>query len=172
MSRQVLKMGRRPRSAPATEVDKRRKRRKKQWTKSREKKKKEQPKTYILDFQDFLNKKNYQSEQWFNLYLDKEPTIVSYERNKQLGNYFLDFFFEDIKVIVEIDGKYHNTPEQIKKDRTRDSHLKALGFMIYRIPHSNDTKAKQVIKYLKDHSWTFKTTEKKQILLESAGNSD
>lgn len=52
------------------------------------------------------------------------------------SNYFLDFFFEvnGKKVDLEIDGKQHAYIDRAESDKTRDSYLQSLGYIIYRIP--------------------------------------
>lgn len=55
--------------------------------------------------------------------------------SSKLGNphvYYLDFAWPHIKLDVEIDGAYHNRPEQIVKDGARDSFLKSKGWVILR----------------------------------------
>lgn len=50
--------------------------------------------------------------------------------------YFLDFYCPKLKLAVEIDGDYHLTEEQMKKDYFRDSRLEKLGIKVLRF--SND----------------------------------
>jgi very-short-patch-repair endonuclease len=45
-------------------------------------------------------------------------------KSPEMKTYFLDFFFKDSKLIVEVDGGYHSTPERILYDQTRDQFLK------------------------------------------------
>ena len=50
-----------------------------------------------------------------------------------VGKYYLDFANPFYKVAIEVDGKYHETPEKKEKDRIRDSELKEAGWHIYRV---------------------------------------
>jgi len=63
-------------------------------------------------------------------------------RKRDLGisdnaNYFLDFFFEEKKLDVEIDGKQHSYIERLESDKVRDELLKAYGIKVYRISWKN-----------------------------------
>lgn len=50
---------------------------------------------------------------------------------KRLGGqriFLVDFWLPEIKTLIEIDGGYHTTPEQIKKDTDRDNYIKSVGY--------------------------------------------
>lgn len=47
--------------------------------------------------------------------------------------YIADFFDKKHKIVIEIDGKYHKTPEQKEKDRLRTWTLRNRGYGVYRI---------------------------------------
>lgn len=42
--------------------------------------------------------------------------------------YIVDFYLPKSKLIIEIDGEYHETPEQKQKDSKRERHLVSLGY--------------------------------------------
>ncbi|MDR3118457.1 MAG: SpoIID/LytB domain-containing protein [Mediterranea sp.] len=73
---------------------------------------------------------------------EAEKVIWNLIRDNQLGekfrrqyiisDYIVDFVCLTKKLILEIDGKYHNDPEQIKKDNERTSELNRLGFKVLR----------------------------------------
>lgn len=50
-------------------------------------------------------------------------------------NYFLDFYIEDKKIDLEIDGKQHET--RIEHDKKRDEVLNENGYCVYRIKWKN-----------------------------------
>jgi len=62
---------------------------------------------------------------------------LSYEINKPLRcedrNYFLDFYFADKNIDLEIDGKQHYMPERIVSDINRDTVLTEKGIKVFRI---------------------------------------
>ncbi|NIW14527.1 MAG: DUF559 domain-containing protein [Candidatus Thorarchaeota archaeon] len=53
-------------------------------------------------------------------------------RQKNIGNYIVDFYCPSAKVIVELDGGQHYTQEGIRRDHVRDKYLESLGFTIFR----------------------------------------
>lgn len=64
---------------------------------------------------------------------------VQYETEKTIKNqetgkwYFVDFIFEDLRLIIELDGSHH---EQTKEyDTVRDEFLSSLGYRVLRITH-------------------------------------
>lgn len=50
------------------------------------------------------------------------------------SNFFLDFYFPELKLDLEIDGKQHKEDERAAHDKKRDASLKASGYHVYRIP--------------------------------------
>ena len=57
---------------------------------------------------------------------------LKFRRQHPLKNYIVDFFCYEIELVIELDGGYHNHPEQKEKDEIRDLHLKALGYKVLR----------------------------------------
>ena len=53
-------------------------------------------------------------------------------RQRNIGNYIVDFYCPSAKVIVELDGGQHYTQEGIRGDQVRDKYLESLGFTILR----------------------------------------
>ena len=76
-----------------------------------------------------------------NNLLDK--CIIEYPiKKRKLGincnsNYFLDFYFPDKKLDLEIDGKQHFYKDRLESDKIRDLKLKENGFNVYRIQWKN-----------------------------------
>lgn len=52
---------------------------------------------------------------------------------QRLFGFFPDFQFPDAKLIVEVDGDYHNVPAQRERDAYRDSVFREHGYDIFRI---------------------------------------
>ncbi len=67
---------------------------------------------------------------------------------KSKANYFLDFYFEDKKLDLEIDGSQHNYTDRKEHDKTRDIYLNKIGIIVYRIKWKsiNNEEGKQYIK--------------------------
>lgn len=77
-------------------------------------------------------------EQWFY-----DNVILSHQLEKKYDivneyseyPYFIDFAFINIKLAVELDGKFHGEEERKKFDKNRDEKLIEKGWMVYRIPY-------------------------------------
>ncbi len=55
-----------------------------------------------------------------------------FRRQHIIGDFIVDFVCLDHQLIIEIDGKYHETDEQKKADELRDDFLKELGYRTLR----------------------------------------
>ncbi len=58
---------------------------------------------------------------------------VKFRRQHVIGNYIVDFVCLEKKLIVELDGGYHDDPEQQIADNIRSKELKEYGFTILRL---------------------------------------
>jgi len=73
---------------------------------------------------------------------EAEGRLWEYLRNSQLGKpikrqinihrFIVDFYCHAAKLVIEVDGDYHLTPEMVVKDKERDTMLRALGYTILR----------------------------------------
>lgn len=59
---------------------------------------------------------------------------ISYQHNKKVGKYFIDFAITEKMVALEIDGKQHLIEDRQKSDLLKDTFLKNRGWFVYRIP--------------------------------------
>ena len=59
---------------------------------------------------------------------------ISYQHNKKVGKYFIDFAITEKMVALEIDGKQHLIEDRQKSDSLKDTFLKNNGWIVYRIP--------------------------------------
>lgn len=64
------------------------------------------------------------------------------------SNYFLDFYFKDKKIDLEIDGKQHKYKDRKESDNIRDNLLDDVGIKVYRIEWKsiNNEEGKKYIK--------------------------
>jgi very-short-patch-repair endonuclease len=53
-------------------------------------------------------------------------------RQKNIGQYIVDFCCPASRVVIEIDGGQHYTEEGEQKDKVRDDYLELLGFKVFR----------------------------------------
>ena len=58
---------------------------------------------------------------------------VRFQRQKAIGNYIADFYCAKARLIIELDGGGHYTPEQAGKDEQRTSDLNAMNLTVVRI---------------------------------------
>lgn len=66
---------------------------------------------------------------WYD-FLKKLPVTVN--RQKNIGNFIVDFFIASARIVIEIDGIQHSTPENEKADQERDRDLRQLGITVLR----------------------------------------
>ena len=59
-----------------------------------------------------------------------------FRQQHPIGTYIADFYCNEAGLVVELDGSYHFSTEQIERDRMRDEAMRAHGLRILRI--SND----------------------------------
>ena len=61
-------------------------------------------------------------------------------RQKQFGDYIVDFYCNSAKLVIELDGMQHYDEKGVKSDNTRDAYLESLGLRVMRIGnHEIDT---------------------------------
>ena len=64
---------------------------------------------------------------------DRRLDDLKFTQQTPVGPWVPDFVCRQHKVIVEIDGATHGTPEEIARDLARTSDLVARGYRIYRV---------------------------------------
>jgi len=62
----------------------------------------------------------------------KQLNGYQFYRQKNIGNYIVDFYCPAAKLIIELDGGQHFSPTGLEKDKIRDDYLRGLGFTILR----------------------------------------
>ena len=55
-------------------------------------------------------------------------------RQHPVGPYCLDFFVDEAKLCIEVDGEQHTYRERERRDARRDEYLSGLGIMTLRVP--------------------------------------
>lgn len=108
----------------------------------------------LLEFQKELQENATEAEKIFYKYL--EDHRVKFEFQKILCPnkcYIVDFFLIDYQIIVEIDGGYHDTEEQQKKDWERSLEIyRKFGYKTFRLKNSqifSGNYEKKLINFLK-----------------------
>jgi type I restriction enzyme M protein len=61
---------------------------------------------------------------------------LKFRRQHQIGEYVADFYCDEHRLVVELDGAIHTTETQARKDKTRDAYMTSLGLTVVRIPNA------------------------------------
>ena len=75
------------------------------------------------------NMTDEEKQLWYQ-FLRRLPVTV--RRQKNIGNYIVDFYIASAKIVIEIDGIQHQFPENKEKDSLRDKYLNDLGISVLR----------------------------------------
>ena len=81
--------------------------------------------------------------------------------------YYADISIPSLKLIIEVDGGYHNTPEQKEKDRKRDEDFKSIGYTTLRFKNEEvktKEQRKQIVQMVIDVKKEAKLKHKKYEL--------
>jgi very-short-patch-repair endonuclease len=82
----------------------------------------------------------------------KEKKLCGYKFRRQhsIGYYIADFYCASERLVIELDGQHHYTPEGIIKDKERDNHLEELNIRVLRFENkkvlNNLTEVLKIIK--------------------------
>jgi len=66
---------------------------------------------------------------WYD-FLKRLPVTVN--RQKNIGNYVVYFYIASARIVIELDGSYHNLPSNKTADAERDSELEKLYIKVLR----------------------------------------
>ena len=75
--------------------------------------------------------------QFLRLRFNRQKIFNYIEHDGIMRFYIVDFYCHALKLIVEIDGEYHENPEQIELDQFRTETLEILGLHLIRF-NNND----------------------------------
>ena len=74
-----------------------------------------------------------------------------FRRQHAIGQYIADFVCLPAQLVIEVDGGYHQSPEQQEMDNIRTNYLKEKGFHVVRFSNEEvSTNIKGVIQIIKD----------------------
>ena len=74
---------------------------------------------------------------WYD-FLKKLPITVN--RQKNIGNYIVDFFISSKRIAIELDGIGHGEEKQYEKDLIRDEELNEIGIKVIRYQNTDINK--------------------------------
>ncbi len=73
-----------------------------------------------------------ESKIWYELLADKQFADLRFLRQRIIGNYIVDFFCKELRLIIEVDGKSHDFDDVLEDDVVREEKLKSLGYRMIR----------------------------------------
>jgi len=83
---------------------------------------------------------------------DKKLSGRKFRRQHSIGYYIADFYCPSEKLIIELDGQHHFTPEGIEKDMERDNHLELMNIKVLRFENKEVfDDLTSVLKRIKEH---------------------
>jgi len=68
----------------------------------------------------------------WNAIKNKQLEGRKFRRQHSIGNYIVDFYCPQEKLVIELDGAGHFTHEGNEKDEVRDNYLNSLGIRVIR----------------------------------------
>jgi very-short-patch-repair endonuclease len=66
---------------------------------------------------------------------DRKILDRKFRRQFALDCFILDFYCQELKLVIEVDGGIHSEPGQAARDENRDGYLRSLGCTILRFPN-------------------------------------
>jgi len=100
----------------------------------------QKPRTFIKKFAKQNEQNLTKAEKQFEIFLGnlnsgaiREKFVRQYIFSPK---WILDFFFPEIRLGIEIDGSFHETPEQIKKDKRKNIDARKFEITLLRITNS------------------------------------
>ena len=80
----------------------------------------------------------------------------TFNRQKPLDRYIVDFYCKPLKLVIEVDGSYHFEPDQKIKDNQRQEVLQKMGLNFLRFSEQQIRKdMDMVLKAIESYIVTF-----------------
>ena len=72
---------------------------------------------------------------WY-LLRDRRTTGLKFRRQVAIDDFIVDFYCDELKLVIEIDGDVHERDAPKKRDEIRDKRLTELGYRILRFSNT------------------------------------
>ena len=83
--------------------------------------------------------------------LRREIKSYKFRRQHPIGDYIADFLCVNNKMVIEVDGEYHNDPQQQQEDQWRTENLQNKGYHVIRFKNEEvDSDIQGVIRKIKE----------------------
>ena len=69
-------------------------------------------------------------------YLFLKDYTFRFQRQKCIGDFIVDFYCHQAKLVVELDGSQHYEEAGQEKDMQRDAYFESLGLTVLRVPNN------------------------------------
>jgi very-short-patch-repair endonuclease len=79
---------------------------------------------------------NAESRLWAEL-RSRQFQGFKFVRQEPIGQFFADFLCREAKLVIEVDGATHGTPEEIRHDQVRTRALEKFGYTIIRFQNED-----------------------------------
>ncbi len=66
---------------------------------------------------------------------DRNLRGMKFRRQHPIGKFVVDFYCQQSRLAVELDGSVHAQPSQARKDSAKDAYLRGLGIRVLRLPN-------------------------------------
>ena len=104
----------------------------------------------LKEYARFNRREMTESEELLWNVLRKNIRNYRFRRQHPIGDYIADFICLPIRLVIEVDGGYHNTPGQQTEDQWRTEFLESRGYRVLRIKNEEVTAdIKEVLKKIK-----------------------
>lgn len=87
----------------------------------------------MLKYAKRLNDNLPKSELWFDDLFKSHPSYSLFLKNQIVNKYIVDLLCTEKKIVIEIDGSYHDREDQIVRDFLKDMKLRSKGYTIIRV---------------------------------------
>jgi very-short-patch-repair endonuclease len=90
-----------------------------------------------VEFARQMRKNPTRAEQALWMFLRSKNMLgLRWRRQAIIAGYIVDFYCPAKKLVIEVDGKHHKSPEVKQYDKKRSKHLRSLGLKIKRYSNS------------------------------------
>ena len=86
----------------------------------------------LFEFAKKMRENPTEAESVLWLYLSNNQIGFRFKRQHPIKYFIADFYCHKAKLVIEIDGGYHQLPEQYEYDKTRDFELEKLKLKVIR----------------------------------------
>ena len=94
------------------------------------------------------NMTDHEKKLWYCFLKDHS---VKFYRQRPIGRYIADFYCSKAKLVIELDGKQHYTPDGIEYDEVRTEIINSYGIEVIRFSNDDiDRNFSQVCKVIDD----------------------